>query len=99
VDHTAEYTLEVIPGMPEGHEVVFEGEADESPDWEAGDVIVRVRSKKDGGGWRRKETSLYWKETIGVDQVRSCSLSFPSRILTRMAMTRRYWVSKKILHF
>jgi len=67
-DHTAEFTLEVTPGMPEGHEVIFEGEADESPDWEAGDVIVRVRSKKDVGGWRRKETSLYWKETIGVDQ-------------------------------
>ena len=70
VDHTAEYTLEVTPGMPEGHEVVFEGEADESPDWEAGDVVVRVRSKKDVGGWRRKEANLYWKETIGVDQVR-----------------------------
>ena len=77
MDHTAEYTLEVTPGMPEGHEVVFEGEADESPDWEAGDVIVRVRSKKDVGGWRRKEANLYWKETIGVDQVRFwflCSL-------------------------
>ena len=70
MDHTAEYTLEVTPGMPEGHEVVFEGEADESPDWEAGDVVVRVRSKKDAGGWRRKEANLYWKETIGVDQVR-----------------------------
>ena len=75
-DHTAEFTLEITPGMPEGHEVIFEGEADESPDWEAGDVIVRVRSKKDVGGWRRKETNLYWKESIGVDQVRSCSVSF-----------------------
>ena len=70
VDYTAEYTLDVTPGMPEGHEVVFEGEADESPDWEAGDVVVRVRSKKDVGGWRRNEANLYWKETIGVDQVR-----------------------------
>ncbi|PPQ66216.1 hypothetical protein CVT24_000328 [Panaeolus cyanescens] len=68
VDHSAHYTLEVTPGMPEGHEVVFEGEADESPDWEAGDVVLRVRSKKEMGGWRRKETSLYWKETIGVDE-------------------------------
>ncbi|KAF9557418.1 DnaJ-domain-containing protein [Agrocybe pediades] len=67
VDHTAHYTLDVTPGMPEGHEVVFEGEADESPDWEAGDVILRVRSKKEKGGWRRKETSLYWKQTISVD--------------------------------
>jgi len=68
VDHTAHYTLDIPPGIPEGHEIVFEGEADESPDWEAGDVILRVRSKKDKGGWRRKETSLYWKETIGVDE-------------------------------
>ncbi|KAF8968109.1 hypothetical protein BDZ97DRAFT_452496 [Flammula alnicola] len=68
VDHTAHYTLDITPGMPEGHEVVFEGEADESPDWEPGDVVLRVRSKKEKGGWRRKETSLYWKQTIGVDE-------------------------------
>ncbi len=70
VDHTAHYTLEVLAGMPEGHEVVFEGEGDESPDWEAGDVVLRVRSRREKGGWRRKESSLYWKETIGVDEVR-----------------------------
>ena len=69
VDHTASFTLEVTPGMPEGHEVVFEGEADESPDWEPGDVVIRVRSRKEKGGWRRKESSLYWKETIGIDEV------------------------------
>jgi DnaJ-related protein SCJ1 len=60
--------LEVLEGMPEGHEVVFEGEGDENPDWEPGDVVLRVRSKKEKGGWRRKESSLYWKETIGVDE-------------------------------
>ncbi len=69
MDHTAHYTLDVTPGMPEGHEVVFEGEGDESPDWEAGDVVLRVRSRKSKGGWRRKETSLYWRETIGIDEV------------------------------
>jgi DnaJ-related protein SCJ1 len=69
IDHTAHYTLEIVPGMPEEHEVVFEGEGDESPDWEPGDVILRVRSKKENGGWRRKESSLYWKETIGIDEV------------------------------
>ena len=62
-------TLEIPPGMPEGHEVVFEGEGDESPDWEPGDVVLRVRSKKEAGGWRRKESSLYWTETIGIDEV------------------------------
>lgn len=70
IDHTAHYTLDITPGMPEGHEVVFEGEADESPDWEAGDVVLRVRSKREKGAWRRKETSLYWKQTIGIDEVR-----------------------------
>ena len=60
--------------MPEGHEVVFDGEGDESPDWEAGDVVLRVRSKKQEGGWRRKESSLYWRETIGVDEVRMCDI-------------------------
>ena len=69
LDHTAHFTLEVEKGCPEGHEVVFEGEADESPDWEAGDVVLRVRSRKDQGGFKRKETSLYWTETIGVDEV------------------------------
>ena len=56
--------------MPEGHEVVFEGEADESPDWEPGDVVIRIRSKKERGGWRRKESGLYWRETLSVEEVR-----------------------------
>jgi len=48
--------------------VVFEGEADESPDWDPGNIVLRVRSKKEKGAWRRKETSLYWKQTIGIDE-------------------------------
>ena len=42
MDHTAHYTLDVERGIPEGHEVVFEGEGDENPDWEPGDVVLRV---------------------------------------------------------
>ncbi|EJF64934.1 DnaJ-domain-containing protein [Dichomitus squalens LYAD-421 SS1] len=68
MDHTQHYTLEVPKGAPEGHEVVFEGEADESPDWEPGDVVIRIRSKKERGGWRRKESGLYWKETISIEE-------------------------------
>jgi DnaJ-related protein SCJ1 len=68
LDHTQHYTLEVEPGMPDGHEVVFEGEGDESPDWEPGDIVLRVRTGREQGGWRRKESSLYWTETIGVDE-------------------------------
>jgi DnaJ-related protein SCJ1 len=84
MDHTAHYTLEVQPGMPEGHEVVFDGEADESPDWEPGDIVLRVRSKKEQGGFRRKETSLYWKETIGIDEVRLVITSVRSLALTAL---------------
>jgi len=68
MDHTAQYTLDVLPGMPEGYEVVFEGEGDQSAEWEAGDVVLKVRSQKQAGDFRRKETSLYWKEVIGVDE-------------------------------
>lgn len=68
LEHTQTYTLDVPRGAPEGHEVMFEGEGDESPDWEAGDIVMRVRSKKDKGGWRRKESGLYWKETIGIEE-------------------------------
>jgi DnaJ-related protein SCJ1 len=81
VDHTAHYTLEVEKGMPEGREVVFEGEADENPDWEAGDVVLRVRSKRETGSWRRKESSLYWKQTIGVDEVMPIRLCWPLTLM------------------
>lgn len=70
LSHKQTYTLEVIPGMPEGLEVVYEGEGDESPDFEPGDVVLRVSSKKRGEGeegWKRKEANLYWTEIIGVD--------------------------------
>lgn len=78
VDHTQQYTLDVTPGMPEGYEVLFEGEGDESPDWEAGDIVLRVRSGRQRGGFRRKESSLYWRETIGVHEVRAFSGNLPN---------------------
>ena len=87
MDHTAHFTLEVEKGCPEGHEIVFEGEADESPDWEAGDVVLRVRGRKDQGGFKRKETSLYWTETIGVDEVGGLILVKSLR-LTRLLLRR-----------
>lgn len=57
--------------MPEGYEVIFEGEGDESPDFEPGDVVLRVSSQKRGSGqagWKRKEANLYWTEVLGVDE-------------------------------
>jgi len=95
VDHTAHYTLDITPGMPEGHEVVFEGEADESPDWEPGDIILRVRSKKEKGAFRRKETSLYWKQTIGIEEVRPVFVTKNTDFIM-VLRCRLCWVSRKI---
>lgn len=76
-----EHTLAVhIPaGAPEGYEVVYNGEADESPDMEPGDVIVRVRSNpKSGKGWTRKEGGLVGRVTLSVAEV--STTSFPTRV-------------------
>ncbi|KAL9126187.1 MAG: hypothetical protein Q9217_004731 [Psora testacea] len=42
------HTLHVEKGMPRGHRVVYENEADESPDWEAGDLVVHVMEQEAG---------------------------------------------------
>ena len=92
IDYIGHYTLEIPRGAPEGFEVVFEGESDESPDWEPGDVVLRVRSRSEKGGWRRKEASLYWKETIGVDEV--CILhEITNEFHSFINYTRHSWVS------
>ncbi|KAF8508401.1 hypothetical protein JB92DRAFT_2832402 [Gautieria morchelliformis] len=47
--HTQHYTLNVSVGLAKGCEFVFEGEGDESPDWEAGNIIIRVLDGKKKG--------------------------------------------------
>lgn len=42
VRRVATHTLVLDPGAPNGHRVVFENEADESPDYVAGDLIVNI---------------------------------------------------------
>ncbi|WVO13544.1 hypothetical protein L204_101165 [Cryptococcus depauperatus] len=69
-----QHTLAVhIPaGAPEGFEEVFHGEADEQTDMEAGDVVVRVRSRNEGpggeggGGWKRLESGISGRVTLSV---------------------------------
>jgi DnaJ-related protein SCJ1 len=62
-----EFALDVIPGLPRNHQIVFEGEAEESPDIETGDLIITVRERRDNArGWRRKNSDLYRTEVISL---------------------------------
>ncbi|KAF8508332.1 hypothetical protein JB92DRAFT_3120991 [Gautieria morchelliformis] len=47
--HMQHYTLNVSVGLAKGCEFVFEGEGDESPNWEAGNIIIRVLDGKKKG--------------------------------------------------
>ncbi|RSH88403.1 DnaJ- protein scj1 [Apiotrichum porosum] len=59
--------INIPGGAPEGFEEVFHGEADESPDYDAGDVIVRVRSRRESSKeWTRKEAGLVGRVTLSV---------------------------------
>lgn len=73
------HTLIVERGMGKGQRVVYENEADESPDWEAGDLIINVMEKEaeldlemadeervDGTFFRRKDRDLFWKEVLSL---------------------------------
>jgi DnaJ-related protein SCJ1 len=66
VPSTSTITVSIDRGIPEGTDVVFENEADESPDYVAGDVVVRVRSKRTLGGWVRKGSNLYLSVAIDL---------------------------------
>ena len=71
------YDLHVEKGWPKGARVNFENEADESPDWAAGDLIVHVveqdpavgkeeKDKTDGTFFRRKDQNLFWREALSL---------------------------------
>jgi DnaJ-related protein SCJ1 len=68
VQTTNTLSLSIDRGLPEDSEILFEGEADEAPDYEPGDVVVRVKSRAEEGGFTRKGPHLYYKQAIGVDE-------------------------------
>ncbi|KAI9630715.1 hypothetical protein KEM48_013684 [Puccinia striiformis f. sp. tritici PST-130] len=64
VEEVNSLTLDIDRGSPDGHEEVFEGEGDEGPGYSPGDVVLRIRIKKQAdGGFRRLEENLYWKKS------------------------------------
>lgn len=71
------YDLHVEKGMPQGVRVTYENEGDESPDWEAGDLVVHLAEKDpeigkepiertDGTFFRRKDQNLFWREVLSL---------------------------------
>ncbi|TWU71840.1 DnaJ- protein scj1 [Metarhizium rileyi] len=69
-------TLKIQRGAGRESSVVYENEADESPDWVAGDLIVILTEKApspednpdnvDGVYFRRKGDDLYWTEVLSL---------------------------------
>ena len=78
VKKVEKHTLHVERGMPNGARVTYENEADESPDWVAGDLVVVVgeqeaglegtenEERSDGAFMRRKGRDLFWKEVLSL---------------------------------
>ncbi|KAL2832885.1 hypothetical protein BDW59DRAFT_93601 [Aspergillus cavernicola] len=72
-----ETSVTIEPGMDRGMRLVFENEADESPDWIAGDLVLILEEKEpeistdeehrtDGAFFRRRGRDLFWKETLSL---------------------------------
>ena len=77
VKKTHTHTLHIEKGLPKAQRVTYENEADESPDWEAGDLVVHVMEQEagmdenegvrsDGAFFRRKGRDLFWKEVLSL---------------------------------
>ncbi len=77
VRKSSTHELHVERGMPKGMRLNYENEADESPEWVAGDLIVQLgeqgpqrgetdEERTDGTFFRRKGTDLFWTEVLSL---------------------------------
>ncbi|PHH71200.1 hypothetical protein CDD80_5442 [Ophiocordyceps camponoti-rufipedis] len=88
---TTTVPLKANRGVGREARVVFENEADQSPDWVAGDLLVTLvekppsaddnPNKADGNFFRRKGDDLYWTEVLSL---REASMGHWSRNLTHL---------------
>ncbi|KAF2198492.1 DnaJ-domain-containing protein [Delitschia confertaspora ATCC 74209] len=71
------HELHVEKGMPDGVRITYQNEADESPDWVAGDLIVHLvesepvlgeqeHERTDGTFFRRRGNDLFWREVLSL---------------------------------
>jgi DnaJ-related protein SCJ1 len=92
IEAESEISVDIDRGLPEGAELVFEGEADENPDWDAGDLVVRVRTRPYKGGFMRRGSNLYWTESISVADV-SVFLSLLDRPFLAQSLVRTSYLT------
>ncbi|KAL1596155.1 DnaJ-related protein scj1 [Nothophoma quercina] len=71
------HELDIEKGMPKGVRITYENEADESPDYVAGDLIVHLveadpalgaqdHERTDGTFFRRRGPDLFWREVLSL---------------------------------
>jgi DnaJ-related protein SCJ1 len=64
-----DYNVVIDPGSPKNFDHRIHGEADQSPDWEAGDLIIHVQeSREDNMGYRRRGNNLFRKEVLSAKE-------------------------------
>ena len=65
------HEIEIPKGLPLGAQIIVEQEADESPEWEAGDLVLTIREVNNAavnGGFRRRGADLFVDVPIGVSE-------------------------------
>ncbi|WFD32869.1 DnaJ- protein scj1 [Malassezia sp. CBS 17886] len=68
IQDRTEIDVEVDAGAREGATYVFPGEADQSPDHDAGDVVVEIRSTTNPGDFRRVGHNLYLSVALSLHE-------------------------------
>lgn len=77
VNQAETHKLDIERGMPRGQRVVYENEANESPDYVAGDLHVSIMeqeptivmeegAREDGTFFRRRDQNLFYREVLSL---------------------------------
>ncbi|BFZ58339.1 DnaJ-related protein scj1 [Savitreella phatthalungensis] len=64
------YVVDVPAGLPRNDKVIFEGEAEESPDIDTGDLVITIREDSRGNakGWHRRRNDLFRTEAVSLGE-------------------------------
>ncbi|ANB15497.1 Scj1p [Sugiyamaella lignohabitans] len=63
------YHVVIEPGVGKFFDHVIPGESDQSPDWDAGDLIIHIKeSRENNMGYRRRGRDLFRKEVLSLKE-------------------------------